>query len=58
LVVEMAGEKPLANADIRERTGLDRAQTLDLLATLVQDGRLERSGIRRGTRYRAIAAGQ
>ena len=43
LVVEMAGEKPLANADIRERTGLDRAQTLDLLAKLVQDGRLERS---------------
>ncbi len=55
LVFEMAGEKPLANADIRTRTGLDRAQTLDLLGKLVREGRLERFGHRRGTRYVAVA---
>ena len=58
LVIEMARERPLANADVRERTGLDRTQTLELLAKLVQEGRLERSGVRRGTRYRAFPAGQ
>jgi ATP-dependent DNA helicase RecG len=58
LVYEMASEKPLANADVRERTGLDRGQTLDLLAKLVKEGRLERTGIRRGTRYRAVVEGQ
>jgi ATP-dependent DNA helicase RecG len=57
LVIEMAREKPLANADVRERTGLDRMQTLELLGKLVQEGRLERNGIRRGTRYRALLEG-
>lgn len=58
LVFEMAGERPLANADVRTRTGLDRAQTLELLAKLVQEGRLERVGQRRGTRYRVIVDSQ
>jgi len=51
LVVEMARESPLANADVRSRTGLDRAETLDLLTKLVREGRLVRVGERRGTRY-------
>ena len=34
----IGSRKASCNAGIRERTGLDRAQTLDLLATLVQDG--------------------
>jgi len=58
LVIEMAREKPLANADVRERTGLDRMQTLELLAKLVRERRLERQGIRRGTRYRSAIPGQ
>jgi ATP-dependent DNA helicase RecG len=58
LVVEMARERPLANADVRERTGLDRAETLELLSKLVDEGRVERTGSRRGTRYRAMASRQ
>jgi ATP-dependent DNA helicase RecG len=53
LVCEMAAEKPVANADVRERTGLDRGQTLELLGKLVRDRRLDRTGTRRGTRYRS-----
>ncbi|HSZ14006.1 MAG TPA: ATP-binding protein [Solirubrobacteraceae bacterium] len=58
LIIEMASEGPLANADVRTRTGLDRGQTLELLAKLVQDGRLERYGQRRGSRYRVVPSGQ
>lgn len=58
LIIEMAGESPLANADVRARTGLDRGQTLELLAKLVQEERLERFGQRRGSRYRAAMPGQ
>jgi ATP-dependent DNA helicase RecG len=54
LVVEMAREEPLANADVRERTGLDRAQALELLVELVEKRRLVRTGERRGTRYRTV----
>jgi len=58
LIVEMASENPLANADVRARTGLDRGPTLELLAKLVREGRLERFGERRGSRYRAAIPGQ
>lgn len=51
LLVEMAQEEPLTNAMVRSRTGLERAQALRTLDALVQDGRLVRTGERRGTRY-------
>lgn len=53
LILELAAEEgpPLTNARVRERTGLDRAEALRLLDDLVAEGRLERVGARRGTRY-------
>ena len=56
LVSDMAREAPLSNADVRDRTGLDRPQALQLLSRLVADGRLARVGERRGTRYIARPA--
>lgn len=52
LVVRLADEGEITNALVRERTGLDRAQALALLGALVEEGRLERLGERRGSRYR------
>lgn len=53
LVLELAAGDgpPLTNARVRERTGLDRAEARRLLDELVSEGRLERVGARRGTRY-------
>ena len=51
LVVELAAAGPIANADVRAATGLDRAATLVLLEQLLAEGRLVRTGNRRGTRY-------
>jgi ATP-dependent DNA helicase RecG len=51
LVMEMASEGPVRNADVREATGLDRVDALRLLDGLVDAGRLERRGERRGTHY-------
>jgi ATP-dependent DNA helicase RecG len=51
LQLAAAGESPLTNARVRERTGLDRAEALRLLDELVGEGRLVRVGARRGTRY-------
>jgi ATP-dependent DNA helicase RecG len=53
LIIELAADDgpPLTNARVRERTGLDRAEALRLLDDLVSEGRLERLGTRRGTRY-------
>jgi ATP-dependent DNA helicase RecG len=53
LVVQLATDDgpPLTNARVRERTGLDRTEALRLLHELVSEGRLERTGTRRGTRY-------
>jgi ATP-dependent DNA helicase RecG len=56
LLVEMAQEEPLTNATVRLRTGLERAQALRALDSLVRDGRLIRLGERRGTRYLPSAA--
>lgn len=53
LILDMAGEGEFSNADVRARTGLDRAQALDVLGRLVREGRLRRGGTRRGTRYSA-----
>jgi ATP-dependent DNA helicase RecG len=53
LILELATEDgpPLTNARVRERTGLDRVEALRLLDELLSEGRLERVGTRRGTRY-------
>jgi len=51
LVESMAHEGPLANAQVRNRTGLNREEALDVLSRLVGQGRLLRIGERRGTRY-------
>jgi ATP-dependent DNA helicase RecG len=53
LILELANDEgaTLTNARVRERTGLDRVETLRLLDELVTEGRLERVGTRRGTRY-------
>lgn len=53
LILAMARERPLTNARVRERTGLDRAQALRVLDDLVRRGALHRSGERRGTLYHA-----
>jgi ATP-dependent DNA helicase RecG len=53
LVLQLANNEgpPLTNTRVRERTGLDRTEALRLLDELVSEGRLERVGARRGTRY-------
>jgi ATP-dependent DNA helicase RecG len=51
LVSALAQDESISNADVRARTGLDRADALRLLNELVEDGRLIRHGHRRGTRY-------
>jgi ATP-dependent DNA helicase RecG len=52
LVERLADDGPIRNADVRQATGLDRVQSLVVLDRLVADGRLVRSGERRGTQYR------
>jgi ATP-dependent DNA helicase RecG len=53
LILNLAADAPppLTNSRVRERTGLDRTETLRLLEELVSEGLLERVGTRRGTRY-------
>jgi ATP-dependent DNA helicase RecG len=51
LVCSLADEGSITNAVVRSRTGLDRSDTLKILNELVADGRLIRTGERRGTRY-------
>ncbi len=51
LVIDLAREGPVTNALVRRRTGLDRTSALSVLAGLVDSGRLERRGERRGTHY-------
>jgi ATP-dependent DNA helicase RecG len=55
IVESLAQRGPISNADVRAATGLDAVGALALLTTLVDDGRLIRSGERKGTRY--VAAG-
>jgi ATP-dependent DNA helicase RecG len=52
LVVDLASEVPISNADVRKVTGLERNEVRALLAKLVKEQRLIQSGERRGTRYR------
>jgi ATP-dependent DNA helicase RecG len=51
LVERLAHDGPITNADVRHATGLDRVASLAILDNLVTQGRLERVGKRRGTRY-------
>jgi ATP-dependent DNA helicase RecG len=51
LVLDLAAEEPISNSLVRRRTGLDRLTTLNLFNRLVEEGRLERHGERRGTHY-------
>ncbi len=51
VVIQLAREGPIANRDVRLATGVDRAEALALLDGLVRDGRLVRTGQRRGAKY-------
>jgi ATP-dependent DNA helicase RecG len=51
VVAGLAATGPITNSDVRAATGLDRAEALAILDRLVTDGRLTRTGQRRGTRY-------
>lgn len=51
LVERLAADGPVTNAAVRAATGLDRAESLAVLDRLVREGRLARTGQRRGTRY-------
>ena len=49
--IELASRGRVTNADLRERTGIDRVEALRVLNALVAAGRLERRGTRRGSHY-------
>jgi ATP-dependent DNA helicase RecG len=51
LVIRLAETGPVTNARVRGETGLDRAETLRILDALVREGRLVRTGERRGAKY-------
>jgi len=51
VAIELAGRGRVTNADLRERTGIDRVEALRVLNALVAAGRLERRGSRRGSHY-------
>jgi ATP-dependent DNA helicase RecG len=53
LIENLAAERLISNADIRDATGLGRLEVRALLGRLVREGRLVQTGQRRGTRYRA-----
>ena len=53
LVVALATDGRVTNEQVRSRTGLDRGQVLALLSRLVENGRIEKHGERRGTYYTA-----
>lgn len=57
LVEAAARDHHIRNADVRSMTGLDRVEAGAVLARLVRDGRLLRSGDRRTTTYRATENG-
>jgi ATP-dependent DNA helicase RecG len=51
LVARLADIGPITNSDVRAATGLDRAEALTVLDRLVGQGRLIRTGQRRGAKY-------
>jgi len=56
LVESLAAKRPISNEDIRDATGLGRAEVRALLRRLVQEERLIQTGQRRGTRYQTNAS--
>jgi ATP-dependent DNA helicase RecG len=56
LVLAMAEEGPVKNADLQQRLGLSRDEALAILRSLTESGEIVRSGERRGTRYQLPAA--
>ena len=50
-VIDLARQGPVTNAMLRHEFGIDRVAALKLLSRLVQQRRLVRHGLRRGTRY-------
>lgn len=50
-VAALAADGPITNADVRGATGLDRTAALAVLEQLLSEGRLIRTGQRRGTKY-------
>ena len=51
MVSELTEEGTITNSDVRAATGLDRAEALALLNRLVREGRIVRTGERRGAKY-------
>ncbi|MBK5224800.1 MAG: putative DNA binding domain-containing protein [Acidimicrobiia bacterium] len=51
LALDLARHQPLTNALLRQESGLDRLQALNVLRRLVDRGALVQRGQRRGTRY-------
>lgn len=51
IILAAAGERGIANEDVRRLLGVDRDEALGHLRQLVQAGELRVSGQRRGTRY-------
>lgn len=51
IALELAAQGPVSNADLRQRTGLDRTEALAVFRRLVDRGALVQIGERRGTRY-------
>lgn len=51
VIIDLAASGPITNSDVRNATGLDRVEALTLLDGLVREGRLARTGQRRGTKY-------
>jgi ATP-dependent DNA helicase RecG len=54
VVARLAGAGPISNSDVRAATGLDRAEALAVLDRLVREGRLVRTGQRRGAKYHRV----
>jgi very-short-patch-repair endonuclease len=53
-VLQLAARGPISNGDVRDATGLDGTRARDLLVQLVAEGRLHRTGAKRGTRYHLV----
>lgn len=53
LVVHEATQRDIVNSDVRKITGLETPAASNLLSRLVREGRLSRTGSRRGSRYSA-----
>jgi ATP-dependent DNA helicase RecG len=51
VVLGLTAHGPIANADVRRATGLSATESRSVLSGLVDEGKLERTGARRGTRY-------